>query len=79
MITILAANLDNTFKALEFRIELPPGFSSVAELVFEQRTVPITAGMLSDFIEPHGTKAFRIYSLSFLVRMRPCLFFTPRN
>lgn len=64
------ANLDDVPKTLQFRVDLPPGFEPVAELIFEQRTLAITEGVVVDLIGPYGTKSFRIYSSAYLAALQ---------
>jgi len=67
VITILIANLDRQPKVLDFKIDdLTEEFERNAEVLFEQRYVTLENSLIHDTIDSYGTRAYRIYSITYL-------------
>jgi hypothetical protein len=57
-LVIMAVNKVNEPSII--RIYMKNGFSGKANLIFENREVPVNGGMISDYISPFGTLVYRI-------------------
>jgi len=67
VITIFMANPDNFPKVLSLRMALPGGYSSIGEVLFEQRASQISDdGFINDMVDAYGTRVFRFYSFGYL-------------
>lgn len=58
VLTLLVANTANEPGPLDLTLDLP--VSGSAEVLFENRSLPLTAGKLHDLVDAYGTRAYRI-------------------
>ena len=57
-VTVLAANVEN--RPVPIELTLAAALDGQAEVLFENRTVPVSGGKWSDVIEALGTRAYRL-------------------